>query len=365
MSLRSPFRSVAIALCAFVIANTALPAIAQDASTITLSDPAIFPEGVAYDPVSQSLIVGSVSKGTIYQVGTDGTVTPLIADPDLKFSFGIHVDEATKRLFVATSGLGALLAQLPAGGLPSGAPGDQPSPNVTPQPGQLPPGIGAIDFSVGLMVYDLESKTRLLKVDLTTATEQRGPKIANGVTVDKDGNAYITDSLAGVVYRVTPTGEVAFLTDPQFQTQRGGGVLRSGNLNLGLNGIVHHPDGFLIVGKTGEGKLFKIPLDNPQNVTEVILPAPIVGVDGLTLTAEGKLIAVSGQGAVAMLLSSADGWMTATVETQVAVTDGPTSAAVKGSEVWVLQSGRRFGPGGTDGAGTAPSGPALRKISLG
>jgi sugar lactone lactonase YvrE len=365
MSIRSAFRFVAAALCALFVASAALPVSAQDPDTIKLSDPSIFPESVAYNPVSQSLIVGSVRNGTIYAVAADGALTPFIEDPDLKSSFGIYVDEATKRLYVVTSGLGALLAQLPAGGLPSGAPG----PNVTPQPGQLPPGLGSIDFSIGLMVYDLETKTRLLKVDLTAASEQQGPKIANGVTTDKDGNAYVTDSIVGVIYRVTPTGEVAFLTDPQFQTQGGGGLLGGGGpgaFSLGLNGIVHHPDGFLIVGKSGDGNLFKIPLDNPQNVTEIALPAPIVGVDGLTLTADGKLIAVSGQSAVVMLLSSADGWATATIEKQIEVADGPTSAAMKGSEVWVLQSGVALrGPGGAGGAGTTPADPALRRLTFG
>ena len=44
---------------------------------------------------------------------------------------------------------------------------------------------------------------------------------------------------------------------------------------LGLNGIVVHPEGYLLVA--GGATLWKVPLDDPSGASQVTLPEPVPG----------------------------------------------------------------------------------------
>jgi hypothetical protein len=253
---------------------------------------------------------------------------------------------ADGKLYAVSSGLGAMIGQFAGGGAPPA--------NVTPQAGQNP--FGDIDFSIYLYIFDLNTNERIIRIDLTNVAATQGPRIVNDVAIDAQGNAYVTDSIAGAIYRVDAQGNTAYLTDPKFATELGdlmaGGIPGGGqggapgqggpsaegfSAQLGLNGIVYHPDGYLLVGKSGEGKLFKIPLDNPANVVEVTVPEVLTGVDALRLTADNKLVAVAGQ--TVFILSSADAFATASIDEKIAVAQGATSAAIKDAAIYVLQSG--------------------------
>ncbi len=258
----------------------------------------LFPEGVEYDPTAGRFLLGSLAEGDVFVVEDDGTTTRLIEDDDLLASTGLEVDALTNRLLVANADPGAF------------------------NPFNLNPG-------ASLGIYDLATGARLRMVDLRHL--RPGRHFPNDVAVDDDGNAYVTDSFAAVVYRVTPEGEASvFAQDEQFA----GGLLT-------LNGIVWHPDGYLIVAQAGKGELYKIPLASPEKVTSVTLPEPVSGADGLALHPDGSLIVISGSLSTVFRLRSDDGWASARIEGRVKTDEPATTAAVRDGAVYVLYSRMR------------------------
>ena len=149
---------------------------------------------------------------------------PFIRDADLVSSVGIEVDEPRDRLLVANSDRAAF------GGDAAG--------------------------QAKLGVYILTTGERLAMVDLGARSARRRAKFfANDVTVDGDGNAYVTDTMNGVVYRVTRDYQASvlhrFMDLPQ---------------GAQLNGIVYHDGGYLLV-VAGE-HIYKVPVANPAGTTQ-------------------------------------------------------------------------------------------------
>jgi len=97
---------------------------------------------------------------------------------------------------------------------------------------------------------------------------------ADDVAVDEQGNAYVTDAKASKIWKVDVNGKlVNTITSPLF-TPPGW----YNNL-VALNGIVYHPDGFLIVIHTFSGYLYKIDLTNGDVSNQV----SVIDVSGGTL----------------------------------------------------------------------------------
>lgn len=182
-------------------------------------------------------------------------------------------------------------------------------------------------------VYDLTTGDALLYVDLTST--YAGPHLLNGIALDAAGSAYVTDSFSPVIYKVDADGSArVFATDPRFAGE-----------GISLNGIVVHPDGYLLVVKKSDGVLFKIPLDTPQSITTVQLGRRLEGGDGLLLLpGAARLLVVANQIPTAatnavLALSSRDGWQSAEVEGDALLGDVyPTTATLAGDTVYVLHS---------------------------
>lgn len=251
------------------------------------------PEGVEYDQGSGRFLTGSLAEGSIFTIGDDGTVTAVVADPELKSSVGIEVDEPRDRLLVANSDSAVF------GG------GD----GVTGQS--------------KLGVYALTSGDRLAMVDLAAALEdQTGPLFANDVAVDGEGNAYVTDTMKNVVFKV----------DTAYQPT----VLHRFPADTGLNGIVAHPDGYLLVA--GGSKLFKVPLADPAATAEVAVDEPVPGSDGVVWAADGRLVITSNSAEAPRLvaLTSDDGWASARTAGVATLTGQATTAAAVGTDVYAV-----------------------------
>ena len=245
------------------------------------------PEGIEYDARSGRFIVGSRSEGTIHTVDDTGNIAVLVANPGLAITLGIHI--AGNELVAAGT--------LASGGIALGR-------------------------------YDLETGTVLDVIDLS-AVAGGGSHLANDVTVDDDGNAYVTDTLGAVIYRVTPAGVASrFAEGPSFGL---------------LNGIDYHPDGYLIVAAIGGPRLLRVPIDAPEAVTQVDIPF-LVGGDGIVFRPDGLLAVVSNAlaadgtvlGPGVTLFASDDGWQSATVAGSWVADGGPTTAAVRGKDVHVI-----------------------------
>jgi hypothetical protein len=270
------------------------PAAATTNNVITAERGGFIPEGIEYDEDNGRFLTGSLSEGTIFVFERDGRVVPFIRDAELVSSVGIEADEDRDRLLVANSDRAVF--------------GDQ---NAT--------------GHAKLGVYHLTTGERLAMVDLGAAIAPPARYFANDVTVDREGNAYVTDTFANAIYRVTPGYQASVM---QRFTDLPEGAL--------LNGIVYHDGGYLLV--VAGDRIYKVPVANPAGTTLVNVSEPVAGQDGIVLTDDGRLVATSNSGTEPRLVAfrSNDNWASAQ-RAGVAVLNGQaTTAAIVGDEIWAV-----------------------------
>jgi hypothetical protein len=176
-----------------------------------------------------------------------------------------------------------------------------------------------------LFAFDLISGQRLFIADLASAYPGVA-HIVNDVAVDPNGNAYVTDTHAYVIYKVDLEGNVeVFIADEQLTR---------------INGIVYHPEGYLLTGAFPH-RLFKVPIDQPE-----ILPVALAeGIefaftDGMILAEDGSLIMVTFPDSIIYRLTSDDEWLSASfagISTEHRIGYGTTVAEVDGI-VYVIYS---------------------------
>ena len=273
-------------------AGTAAPVPSLPAS-ILAERGGFVPEGIEYDQLGGRILTGSLAEGSIMEIHPDGRVTPVVTDPELVSSVGIEADEPRGRLLVANAdrtiftGVGSGLAMLG--------------------------------------VYDLTSGNRIAMVDLEAAIMDAGPDLthfANDVAVADDGTAYVTDTMAGIIYQVDPDYQASVL------------YRHDGPESPGFNGIVLHPDGYLLV--CGGTTLWKVPLGDPMAASTVVLPEEIPGQDGMVWTPDGRLAIVSNSTQRLVALTSGDDWATAELAGVGTYTLQGTTVAVVGEELYVV-----------------------------
>jgi sugar lactone lactonase YvrE len=254
------------------------------------------PEGIEFDTTSRRLLTGSLSDGTIYEIAADGRLTPFVVDAELLSSIGIEADEPRDRLLVANSDRSVF--------------------------GGQGPGIARLG------VYRLSSGAKLAMVDLGAVADTGEGDIVfvNDLTVDAAGNTYLTDSFMNLIYRVD--ADYVATVFHRFEPATG----------LGLNGIVHHADGYLIVvAASGEGLLYKVPVDDPASAQAIALSQPATGADGLVWDRAGRLIVVSNSSGSALAYVSSDGWQSAELDGTASFEGQATTGAVVDDAVYVIQ----------------------------
>ena len=265
---------------------------------ILIERPGLYPEGIEWDAKRQRFLVSSAAEGSVIAVQDDGTINTIDSGDGLTSTLGTVIDERRDRLLVTVADFAAV---------------DDPN----------RPGVAK------LAIYDLASGRRTHLVDLG-ALRPGERHLANDVTVDPGGNAYVTDSFTPAIYKVTPDGRPSVVaTDPRFGSPKG----------LGLNGIEYDPDGFLLAAVAGVDKLFRVPLDGPADPTEVQLSEPI-SIDGITRQSDGNIVVAAPFAPAVMSLSSQDGWHTARVVGRVPVsaTDSTTNTAIRDGAVYAINA---------------------------
>ncbi|GAB6898073.1 hypothetical protein [Kineosporia succinea] len=275
----------------------------------TVTAPELYPEGIAWDPTRSAFLVGSARFGSVSVVTTRGKVTELVAPLAAASTLGIRVDAARNRALVAYSDFW-VRQQIDTG---------------------LPP-VSAV------AVFALDTGKVLRRVDVDPGGART---FANDLTLDDDGNAYVTNSVTTRIMKVTPRGRIStLLDDPRFEAAV-----------VGANGIVYDPRGYLLVARYDTGVLYRIPLERPRRMREVELEKPLIGTDGMILTDSGDLVVVTnaigeavgvGGGVDAVtVLSSHDRWRSAKVKRQVSPwpVAGPTTVTMTPRGAYVL-SGR-------------------------
>ena len=211
-----------------------------------------YPESIALDPISGDLYLTSFRLGMIGRVDRHGHFATVVDDPDLVSSSGIKVDATRKRLLICITDVGA-------------ATRSSASTNGN---------------TARLVEYAMPGGQRLRTTDLAGLAP--GPHNANDVGIDADGNAYVTDSSAGVIYRAPLNGPPSVLASNA--AWRGPGV--------NLNGIAVHPDGYLLVGQYNAGALWRVALSAPHSITRVRMPSHVTGADGILLLSRNRLAIV-------------------------------------------------------------------------
>lgn len=275
---------------------------AAQTERITFQAPLLYPEGVAYDPATKLFYVSSVKWGAIGSVTSDGMYKEVFADSLLKSSFGMKVDGKNKRLLVCISDPNYSRFSTPA----------------------------TFKKMARLISIDLASGTK--KWDISLDKLYAGKHFANDLTLDDKGNIYITDSFSPVIYKIDAQGKASvFAESDLFKSEE-----------VGLNGILFHPQGYLLVAHNTNGSLFKVELKNPKNISKVKLKTFFPGADGLLWASPNNLVLVQNKGVnKAFQLASTDNWMSAEVKAATAASDlfqHPTTATMQDGRIWALNS---------------------------
>ena len=249
----------------------------------------LFPEGVVYDPFNNRFYVSSVTTGDIGIVTPGGSYSAFITDPALTATTGLEIDKAHKRLYVSNSA-------------------------------------GAVG------IYDINTGERFYWVDLA-ALLPGAPIFINDIALDPQGNAYATNSLSPVIYKITPDGEASiFFQNTAFALAPG---------QFGFNGIEYGNKGYLLVSFTNNSQVVKIPVGETSAYSIVSFSAALNRPDGLLLSNNGKeLIVVNNAGGgngMVQLFTSTDDWESGTLSSSFSTGSVfPTTATTDGKNVYVL-----------------------------
>jgi sugar lactone lactonase YvrE len=178
---------------------------------------------------------------------------------------------------------------------------------------------------------------------------------ANGVTLDKRGNVYVTDTARGAVWRVPANGGAAAVWYESSLLQ-GTGAFNFG-FPLGANGIAYRQNE-IVVGNTEGARLVRIAIepDGSPGAVSVLADGPsLLGVDGIALDVHGNvwaaviaqstIVRVSPSGGITTIATAADGL------------DWASSVAFgKNGDLWAVNYA--IGPPGGPG-------PALLRLAVG
>jgi len=236
---------------------------------ITVERGGFTPEGIEYDHLNQRFLLGSFIEGKVFALAANGELTTVVDDPAVNAIIGIEVEEDRQRILAAIADPGVFAGQT----------------NGFAQAG----------------IFDLTTGARLALVSLDEAyldAPQDTRFFPNDLVADITGNIYVTDSFAVVVYKIDTQGNASiFVRRDQFPESQS------------INGIISHPDGYLLIAGSGTGVLYKADTRNPENFSIVGLPEKLPGIDGMVWDSKGNLVMTSTGRTV--MLESRDNWASA------------------------------------------------------
>ncbi|EOE7094406.1 SMP-30/gluconolactonase/LRE family protein [Serratia marcescens] len=276
-----------------------------------------YPEGIAWNARAGAFLVSSLRGGQLGLVYPDGRYRRFSTGSRLITTSGMLVDAERNRVLVCNEDVGVSLNSIS----------------------------GTRNRVAQVLEFNLDTGALQQTYDLSSLS--RGPTLANDLALDAQGNIYVTDSFQPQIYKIDrATRQVSILVRSARLMPADAPAAVQGTQPY-LNGIVYHPDGYLIAADYTRGLLWKVTLDNASAISEIRLPQRLKGPDGLRLKNAHALVIVQsfpgrkgGMSGNVTLLSSNDGWASAHI-TAVATPpelDGPTGAALRDGEVWVVNS---------------------------
>lgn len=296
-------------VAAVVGCATVFPSASAFPERIQVWAPNLYPEGVSFDERSGMFFLSSVREGRIVRVHQDGRTETFANDPRLVSTLGLALDRRNNRLWACVSDPGVGQRSLPQ------------------TRGQL----------AQVAVIDLDAGKIQQVIDLGALLP--GPHLANDLALDNHGNVYVTDSFAPMVYKIDSSGVASVLAkDQRFSAPAG---------VFGLNGIVYHPDGYLLAAHYASGTLYRISLSEPSRIEAVAVAGrPFSTADGLALLDSRTLAVTSNHLAPSAVfpsavwrLSSENGWRSAHVNGRFLTGETfPTTLAEAGDRLFVVNS---------------------------
>jgi len=278
--------------------------------SIKIDEIALNPEGIEYNKNNHTFLLSSLNAMPITQVNLDGTHHAFTSGDKFPLSTaGLQIDYKRNRLLVA------------------GFNGTEMMDND--------PKTKGVSF---LRVYNLKTGLLEKEINLSSLAPEATAYFANDIAVDSEGNAYISDWYANLIYKVDTEGKATIFWK------------NSSGIEGGPNGLDFHPDGYLLVsvikvndkGVYEKHGLVKIPLENPKSATSVKISSPkFAGFDGMVINNKGAVIGVTnngktGGGNLLIELESNDNWKSAKVTHAKAITPSTTVALTEDNQNYVI-----------------------------
>lgn len=257
-------RSAGLLTALAVLATAPIAALAQqatpvpgDATVFELPGDNVFPEGVAYDPDTNTFFVGSTADGTIFQGDlATGEVTTFASGGEVTSAIGMKVD-----------GNGHLIVA-------GGASGN---------------------------VYVLDAASGEVLATFGNGLGE-GETFLNDVAVAPNGDLYITDSANPVLYRIAAADLENGGDLEAFVEFNGTAFQYSAEGGPNANGIVIDPNGeFAIVVQSGTGNLYRIGLSDGSVAQIAINGENVTFGDGLWLYGQTLYVVRNRLGVIARL----------------------------------------------------------------
>jgi sugar lactone lactonase YvrE len=132
------------------------------------------------------------------------------------------------------------------------------------------------------------------RIDHKSGTAQRLPGTenilwANGLCFDERGNLYVTDSLTGAIWIITPHGSAKIWFEDEMLT--GLGTIPNFGLPVGANGIAYY-HGSIYVASTERAYLIRVPIKKGGAAGKPVVVADgdeLYGLDGIALDVHGNI----------------------------------------------------------------------------
>ncbi len=277
---------------------------------ITIEGIALNPEGIEFNKNNNTFFLSSLNAAPIIKVNLDGTYKSFTSGEKFPLSTaGLQIDYKRNRLLVAGFNGTELMDKDP----------------VT-------------KGTAYLRVYNLETGVIEQDINLSSLAPDANAYFANDIAVDNDGNVYISDWYARVIYKVDLDGNPSI-----FWNNKTG-------IPSGPNGLDFHSDGYLLVsilsvndkGLYADYGLVKIPVNDPKSAKIVnILNSGFTGFDGMVINSKGNVIGVTNDGTspggnMLIELSGKNDWDSAEVINSKRITASTTVAVTPDNKYYVI-----------------------------
>ena len=255
-------------------------------------DPADWPHGLAYDPLTSRLLVSTLTTGRVLAFEPDGTVTLLHDGGPAWEVWGLDADPGRRRLYACAHYVGGGIA------------------------------------SWHLWHFDLDTGARLAEADLS---DIRADAACRDVAVAPDGHVWMTDREGAQLYRYTPlttTLQPGAVVAPLASDTRGG------------HGLDITPDGrFALVARSIPAGIVRVDLRDPSYNGEVRLDGDLGLAGGRGLQGaswwQGALW-VAAQGVWLEITPNDADWQSATVLRHDTAVEDLSDVVPAGGTLWGL-----------------------------